>query len=63
MFYAAFGYWGIGLPLGALLALHFGFEGVGIWLGLFTGLAVVAVLLLYRWLRRDALNLMLKPVV
>lgn len=63
MLYAAIGYWGIGLPLGALLAFHFGMEGIGIWLGLFIGLAVVALLLLYRWLQRDALRLIQKPVV
>ncbi|WP_027060682.1 MATE family efflux transporter [Mesorhizobium loti] len=53
MIYAAIGYWGVGLPLGVLLAFHFGFHGVGIWMGLSTGLAVVAALLLARWLRRD----------
>jgi MATE family multidrug resistance protein len=53
MIYAAIGYWGIGLPLGALLAFHFDMGGLGIWIGLFAGLAVVAVLLVYRWLRRD----------
>lgn len=53
MIYAGLGYWGIGLPLGLLLAFHFGFAGVGIWIGLSSGLAVVAVLLLARWLRRD----------
>lgn len=53
MIYAAIGYWGIGLPLGALLAFRFGMGGLGIWIGLFAGLAVVAVLLVYRWTRRD----------
>lgn len=53
MIYAAIGYWGIGLPLGVLLAFRFGFHGVGIWIGLSSGLAVVAALLLCRWLRRD----------
>ncbi len=60
MVYAAFGYWGVGLPLGVLLAFHFGLAGVGIWIGLALGLAVVAALLLLRWLRRDRLAL---PVV
>jgi MATE family multidrug resistance protein len=55
MIYAAIGYWGIGLPLGVLLAFHFGFAGRGIWIGLSSGLAVVSVLLLARWLRRDRL--------
>ena len=46
MIYAAIGYWGVGLPLGVLLAFHVGLKGVGIWIGLSSGLAVVAVLLL-----------------
>lgn len=63
MIYAAIGYWGIGLPLGVVLAFHFGFEGRGIWIGLFSGLAAVSLLLLWRWLRREKLSLMDKPVI
>ncbi|MBN9274562.1 MAG: MATE family efflux transporter, partial [Mesorhizobium sp.] len=55
MIYAAIGYWGIGLPLGVVLAFHFDFQGGGIWIGLSVGLASVAILLLVRWLRRDRL--------
>lgn len=55
MLYAAIGYWGIGMPLSIALGFHFGFAGVGIWIGLSAGLAVVAVLLLARWLRRRRL--------
>lgn len=58
MIYAAVGYWGVGLPLGAALAFRFDLKGIGIWIGLSAGLAVVAVLLLWRWLRRDRLGLM-----
>jgi MATE family multidrug resistance protein len=32
--------------------------GVGIWIGLASGLAVVAVLMLARWLSRERLGLM-----
>jgi MATE family multidrug resistance protein len=53
MIYAAIGYWGVGLPLGVLLAFYSGLDGVGIWIGLSSGLAAVAALLLARWLRRD----------
>lgn len=63
MILAAIGYWGIGLPFGVLLAFRFGFEGRGIWIGLFSGLAAVALLLLWRWLRREKLGLMDKPVI
>jgi MATE family multidrug resistance protein len=57
MIYAAIGYWGIGMTLGVALAFHFGAGGSGIWLGLCAGLAVVAVLLIYRWTQRDRLGL------
>ncbi|MBO6719570.1 MAG: MATE family efflux transporter [Rhizobiaceae bacterium] len=55
MLLAAIGYWGIGLPLGYILAFNYGLDGVGIWLGLFFGLASVAVLLVARWMRRGTL--------
>jgi MATE family multidrug resistance protein len=61
MIYALIGYWGVGLPLGVLLAFHFGAGGAGIWIGLSSGLAVVAVLLLARWLRRDRHGLVPAP--
>ncbi len=57
MVYAGIGYWGVGLPLGAVLAFWFGLKGNGIWIGLSAGLAIVAVLLLWRWLRRGQLGL------
>ena len=53
MVYAAIGYWGVGMPLGAWLAFRAGLAGSGIWIGLSVGLAVVAGLLLARWLWRD----------
>lgn len=50
MVFAALGFWGIGLPGGMLLAGPVGDLGpLGIWIGLATGLAVVAVLMLRRW--------------
>jgi multidrug resistance protein, MATE family len=57
MIFALVGYWGIGLPLGALLAFPLGLNGIGIWIGLSTGLAVVACLMIGRWRRREALGL------
>ena len=57
MIYAGLGYWGIGAPLGLLLAFPGGLAGRGVWIGLATGLAVVAALLLHRWTRRDRLGL------
>lgn len=52
MIFAAIGYWAVGLPLGVLLAFYAGLDGIGIWIGLSAGLAVVAVMLVVRWLRR-----------
>jgi MATE family multidrug resistance protein len=58
MCFALIGYWGIGLPLGVLLAFPVGLGGVGIWTGLATGLAIVAVLMIRRWSRREAHGLL-----
>lgn len=58
MIYAGLGYWGIGLLLGVVLAFPARQGGIGIWLGLATGLVVVAILLVARWLRRDRLGLL-----
>lgn len=57
MVYAAIGYWGIGIGVGAWLAFSRGWGGVGIWTGLATGLSVVAVLMMARWTRRERLGL------
>lgn len=57
MIYAGIGYWVIGLSSGVLLAFPFEMKGVGIWLGLATGLAAVSVLMLARWWRRAKLGL------
>jgi multidrug resistance protein, MATE family len=55
MLLAAFGYWAVGMPLGLTLAFPAGLGGAGIWIGLCAGLAVVALLLLRRWLWRERL--------
>jgi MATE family multidrug resistance protein len=57
MVYAGIGYWCIGLLLGVGLAFQGGLAGFGLWIGLATGLTVVALLLLGRWLRRERLGL------
>lgn len=54
MVLTAVGYWGIGMPLGASLAFYWGFGGVGIWLGLASGLSAVALLTTWRWARLSA---------
>ncbi len=45
------GYWLIGLPVGWLLGAVSGAAAVGVWIGLLTGLATTAVLLLRRYAR------------
>jgi multidrug resistance protein, MATE family len=57
MMFAAFGYWVVGLGIALWLGFHLHWGGIGIWIGLASGLAVVAVLMLARWLRRDAIGL------
>ncbi|MEH6952542.1 MATE family efflux transporter [Nitrobacter sp. NHB1] len=57
MIYAGLGYWGFGMSLSLLFAFKLGFRGIGIWIGLASGLAVVAVLMISRWIRRERLGL------
>jgi MATE family multidrug resistance protein len=57
MIYALFGYWAVGMGTAVGLGFGLGWEGVGIWAGLAAGLAVVAVLMIARWMRRDRLGL------
>jgi MATE family multidrug resistance protein len=58
MLFAAFGYWVVGLGVALWLGFHLGWGGIGIWIGLASGLAVVAALMLWRWLRRERIELM-----
>ncbi len=58
MIYAGVGYWAIGLVSGVVLAFVFKLNGIGIWIGLATGLVVVAILLIARWLNRERLGLL-----
>ena len=61
MLFALFGYWVIGIGVGAWLAFGLGWGGVGIWTGLATGLSIVAVLMLWRWMRRGRIGLLPDP--
>jgi MATE family multidrug resistance protein len=55
---ALFGYWVAGMGTAVWLGFALGWGGVGIWAGLAAGLAVVAVLMVVRWSRRERLGLM-----
>jgi len=57
LIFALVGYWGVGLGIGAWLAFGADWKGVGIWIGLASGLAAVAALMLGRWLLRDRIGL------
>jgi MATE family multidrug resistance protein len=57
MLFAALGYWVAAPAIGIGLGFGLGWEGLGIWVGLAAGLAVVAVLMLLRWTRREELGL------
>jgi MATE family multidrug resistance protein len=57
MIFAAIGYWVIGVGVGTFLAFRTPLAGLGIWIGLASGLAVVALLMVARWARRERLGL------
>ena len=57
MWIAIFSYWvpGFGLAIG--LGFYAGLEGIGVWIGLASGLACAALLLIWRWMLRERLGL------
>ncbi len=58
MLFALMGYWFIGIGVGAGLAFWQGWEGIGVWTGLASGLGIVAVLMLMRWTMRERIGLL-----
>jgi MATE family multidrug resistance protein len=61
MIFTFIGYWAIGIGIGIWLAFSRGWQGQGIWTGLAIGLAIVAVLMIWRWTRREKLGLIRSP--
>jgi MATE family multidrug resistance protein len=57
LLFALVGYWVVGLGIGVWLAFARDWNGVGIWVGLASGLAAVAALMLTRWIMRGHLGL------
>lgn len=57
MTFAIFGYWIPGMGSSILLGFWTPLRGIGVWTGLAVGLLVVAILLMWRWSRREALGL------
>jgi MATE family multidrug resistance protein len=58
MLVALGGYWLCGFPIAYLAGFTFGLRGLGVWLGLASGLAVVALVLTVRFAMRERLGLM-----
>lgn len=57
MVIAVFSYWAAGFSISIWLGLNSPLEGVGVWIGLAAGLLVAAILLTWRWARRDKFRL------
>ncbi len=57
MWIAIFAYWVPGFGVAMVLGFATPLEGVGVWLGLATGLGVAAALLIWRWIGRERLGL------
>lgn len=57
MWIAIFSYWVPGIGVALYLGFVADWGGIGVWIGLATGLAAAALLLIWRWLRRDGLGL------
>lgn len=57
MWIAIFSYWVPGIGAGIGLGFFTSLQGIGVWIGLATGLAFAAILLLSRWMARERLQL------
>jgi MATE family multidrug resistance protein len=57
MLIAALGYWALGFTAGCFAAFVLGMDGLGVWIGLAIGLAVVAALATARFAARERLGL------
>jgi MATE family multidrug resistance protein len=55
---AIFGYWVVGMPVAWLGGFVLGGRGIGIWLGLASGLAATAIILVMRFALRERLGLL-----
>lgn len=53
MFFAAFAYWVIGIPLSYVLGVRLGYGGPGVWWGLVIGLSLAAAMMMTRFWRRN----------
>ncbi len=61
MWIAVFSYWVPGFGLAVGLGFYTPLEGIGVWIGLATGLLFAAILLTWRWVQRERLGLVSRP--
>ena len=61
MWIATFSYWVPGFGAAVGLGFYTSLEGIGVWIGLAIGLLSAAILLTYRWMRRERLGLTYRP--
>ncbi len=60
MWIAIFSYWVPGMGLAVGLGFFTALQGIGVWIGLASGLFAAAILLTWRWSLRDKLNLSIR---
>jgi MATE family multidrug resistance protein len=53
MLHAAISYWVVGIPVSYVLGFWLGLGAAGVWLGLVAGLALAAILLMWRFWGRS----------
>jgi len=58
MFMALFGYWVVGMGTAYVFGFMLEWRGIGVWMGLASGLAFVAIVLTIRFAMREKLNLL-----
>lgn len=63
MVIAIVSYWAAGFVVAYWLGFYTPLSGLGVWIGLATGLTVAAALLLLRWLRRERIGLVPAPAL
>ncbi|MBD2771991.1 MATE family efflux transporter [Iningainema tapete] len=56
MLVSFFAYWGVGLTSGYLLCFHFGYGGVGLWIGQSIGLAIASIAFTWRFRQLSSYN-------
>jgi multidrug resistance protein, MATE family len=56
MLLSAFAFWGIGIPMGYALGFQAGWGAVGLWIGQYIGVAIAAIIFVWRFNRLTKAN-------